>query len=147
MNRAEDAADEEEWRPISGAPLYEVSDQGRVRSWVDWPGRTSPLPRVLRGQFKRGRRVVQLGREGGLHAVDDLMHQIWNTSQVVPFRRIPFRWRRVMLTDKQHRLLIRVLELVDSPVARKLLTPIRTAKLTSFDDPYDLSEFALEEDR
>lgn len=35
----------EEWRPVPGLPDYEVSDQGRVRSWKVYNGQ--PGPRVL----------------------------------------------------------------------------------------------------
>lgn len=36
----------EEWREVPGYPDYEVSDQGRVRSWVAW--HRLPVPRLLK---------------------------------------------------------------------------------------------------
>jgi hypothetical protein len=41
------AADTEGWRPAVGFPDYEVSDQGRVRSWKPYNGQAAP--RVLKG--------------------------------------------------------------------------------------------------
>lgn len=135
---------EERWRPIPGVPFYELSDRGRVRSWADWPGRTHPLPRILRGQTKHGRHVVQFGRHGGLHRVDDLMHRVWRTSEVVQFRPL-LRWRRAMFTEGQHAQLVRVLELMDSPVTRNLLVAVRRAKRVRFHD-LDPHELALEDE-
>lgn len=44
-------SEQEEWRTIPGHPQYEVSDRGRVRSWVPWPA-LAPQPtqaRILKG--------------------------------------------------------------------------------------------------
>lgn len=40
----------EEWRPVVGFPLYEVSSEGRVRSWA----RNKTTPRILK-QWPSGR--------------------------------------------------------------------------------------------
>lgn len=133
---------EERWLPIPGHPHYELSDQGRVRSWVDWPGRTSPLPNILRGASKGGRWRVQLGR-GNLHSVDDLMNRTWGAPNVVPLR-LPTRWRRLMLTESNHEVLVRVLELIDSPVAGALLVRIRAAKRVVLGDPIHPDELTEE---
>ena len=37
----------EEWRAVPGFPGYEVSSLGRVRSWRDFHGGTSSVPRIL----------------------------------------------------------------------------------------------------
>ena len=140
MNDAEDT--EERWRPIPGHPNYELSDHGRVRSWVDWPGRRTPLPNILRGGSKGGRWRVQLGR-GKLHSVDDLMNLTWGAPNVVPLRRST-RWRRLMLTELNHETLTRVLDLIDSPVARTLLVQVRAAKRVALGDPLHPDELTEE---
>lgn len=38
----------EQWRPISGAPGYEVSNLGKIRSWWRNGGRRGPTPVTLR---------------------------------------------------------------------------------------------------
>lgn len=50
-----DEGSTETWRPVVGFPDYEVSDQGRVRSWRrgKWPGRAE-TPRMMRPLVTRG---------------------------------------------------------------------------------------------
>lgn len=50
-------ATREEWRPIPGHPEYEVSNQGRVKSWRKYNG--GPAPRI--------RKPVASGRMGHLY--------------------------------------------------------------------------------
>jgi hypothetical protein len=38
----------ERWLPIPGMPMYEVSDQGRVRSWKNGKWGRAKAPRILR---------------------------------------------------------------------------------------------------
>lgn len=135
--------DEERWRRIPGFPLYEISDQARVRSWKDWPGRKCPLPRMLRVSTVSGRRRVFLGT-GVLRYVDDLMHCVWETSKVVRLPRPP-TFRRVMLTERQHATLVRVLDLIDSPTTKRLIVPVRMAKRVRFSDPIDVRELGYDE--
>lgn len=58
---------EEVWRPVAGTEWrYEVSDAGRVRSWLkrgDWRGTKASEPRLLKpGVDKKGKLYVYLGR-------------------------------------------------------------------------------------
>lgn len=60
---------DEEWREIPGFPMYEVSDQGRVRSWQPQSHTAAPRvqPRVLRPGRSGKRRLytyVNLCRDG-----------------------------------------------------------------------------------
>lgn len=49
-----------EHKPVPGFPLYEVSNDGEVRSWVPWKG--TPVPRVLKQQENpAGYRIVFIG--------------------------------------------------------------------------------------
>ena len=63
----------EEWRPIPNFPGYEVSDQGRVRSYfepigTDWQIADTPQ-RVLKGSSdERGYHTVILGRDAKRYA-------------------------------------------------------------------------------
>lgn len=56
----------ENWKPIPFAPLYEVSDRGRVRSWVQrWCQERRAKPLMLRpGRHKLGYRNVSLSTGG-----------------------------------------------------------------------------------
>lgn len=54
----------EEWRPVPGLEgRYDVSSQGRVRSWAAWRKRPGPDPRILTQKVlpKRGYRFVDIG--------------------------------------------------------------------------------------
>lgn len=65
----------EVWKPIEGYPLYEVSSEGRVRSWVR-AGRSGE-PRVLRGGINsNGYVTVTLARDG-------VQRQSWPVHQLV----------------------------------------------------------------
>lgn len=57
----------EQWRPIPGFPGYDVSDQGRVRSWHTWRGR--PGPRLLKRprMSVKGYHYVNLYDPAGRH--------------------------------------------------------------------------------
>ena len=65
----------EQWRPVAGySGRYEVSDQGRVRSWAPYNGQ--PIPRVLSpGTYKSGHTHVGLCLNGEqtTHAVHRLV--------------------------------------------------------------------------
>lgn len=124
----------EQWRPIPGHDGYELSNLGRVRSWKRWAGAGDP-PRILTIQQKYGRRRIQLGLHGGTHDVAVLMHEIWSVPTWERSSRQPMSWRRLMLSDRQHATLIKILEQVDSPLTRKLLSTVRTAKRVEWDDP------------
>lgn len=58
----------EQWRPVVGHPGYEVSNHGRVRSWLRAGTgnrrRTTPVLRAL-VKIKRGYLTVMLDRDGG----------------------------------------------------------------------------------
>lgn len=57
---------EEEWRPVFGYEgLYEVSDQGRVRSWMAQHGNVREEPWILTGSIDRYgyRHVMLYGKE------------------------------------------------------------------------------------
>lgn len=136
---------DERWRPVPGDTMYEVSDCGRVRSWADWPGRTHPLPHILRGQNRNGQVIFQFGPDQRRHVLSDLMHQVWGASNVLPFCPRPLRFRRVMLTPRQHGQIVRVLELIDSDIARHLLVPVRRARRVLFDDLINPGELAIED--
>ena len=64
---------QENWRPIEGWPGYEVSDQGRVRSWKqrgkargEWIVDRTREPRVLRHDVRNGYpSVVLISKENG----------------------------------------------------------------------------------
>lgn len=134
----------ERWRPIPGFTCYEISDHGRVRSWRDWPGRRCKLPMMLRGQIRAGQHRVYLGRE--MRYIDDLMNDIWGGSKIVRLPPPPPVFRRVMLTQRQHDTMIRVLELIDSPVVRGLMVAVRQAKRVRFYDPLDSDNLVDEGD-
>ena len=53
-----------EWRPIAGWPGYEVSDQGRVRSWK-WPGKD----RKWVADYGRGARILSQETRNGYGSV------------------------------------------------------------------------------
>lgn len=52
----------EEWREIKGHPGYEISDQGRVRSYRTAQGHPSATPRLLSPGIVKGYRQIKLGR-------------------------------------------------------------------------------------
>jgi hypothetical protein len=124
----------EQWRSIPGHSGYDLSSDGRVRSWRAWLGCHQNLPRILKIQQKGNRRWIQLGLHGGRHELAVLMHEIWGTPLVVKGPRLPQSWRRLMLSDRQHADLVKTLELVDSVLTRRLLVAIRTAKKVGWDD-------------
>ena len=59
-----ETAARENWKPVAGFNgSYEVSDQGRVRSWRKRGGGRLAAPRLLRpGRCKSGHMTVMLGR-------------------------------------------------------------------------------------
>lgn len=74
----------EVWKEVDGHPLYEVSDQGRVRSW-NGMGRASVTrarkPRVLsRKPARDGRVTVTLGR-GNFFRVSELVCEAFHGSR------------------------------------------------------------------
>lgn len=58
----------EQWKPVEGWPKYEISDQGRLRSWHKSPNESGhpQIPRILKGGYNRYgyRRAVLVGPEG-----------------------------------------------------------------------------------
>ncbi len=69
----------EQWRPIPGFDgAYEISNQGRVRSWKKW--RSSPGPRIMKIQHRGGSSVIQLGLGGGVHDVARIMEKVWGLA-------------------------------------------------------------------
>lgn len=55
----------ERWKSLKKAPLYEVSDKGRVRSWIGWrDGRRAKKPRVLKPWLNRGYPTVTIAGVG-----------------------------------------------------------------------------------
>lgn len=53
----------ENWRPIPGASMYEVSDLGRVRSYFKWNGR--PVPHVVEGTPRNGYLRIRVIHDDG----------------------------------------------------------------------------------
>jgi NUMOD4 motif len=59
---------QERWVPIAGFHGYEVSDQGRVRSFLTTLGHEGPLrkePHLLKTRVKKGREMVTLSSKYG----------------------------------------------------------------------------------
>lgn len=53
---------QEEWRPVTGHPGYEVSSHGRVRSYRDKQGHPTREPRLMDLQRVQGYLYIKLGR-------------------------------------------------------------------------------------
>lgn len=52
----------EEWRPVADHPGYDISDQGRIRSYRDQQGHTRAVPRLMTPKIVKGYRHIKLGR-------------------------------------------------------------------------------------
>lgn len=65
----------ERWLPVVGFEGYEVSDQGRVRSWRHKSGRRA-RPVLIKGLTERGYRRVGLRREGEARKIMRPVHQL-----------------------------------------------------------------------
>lgn len=73
LGEAPPKTDATEWRPIPDTDgLYEVTLDGRVRSWKPW--HSNPVPREMTVQNpKHGRRTIQLGQRSSARSVDELV--------------------------------------------------------------------------
>lgn len=121
----------EQWRKIPGLDGYEISNRGRVRSWKHW---TAPEPRVLKIQIRNGIPYIRLGCTGKEHVIDDLMEAAWGCPQ------ISMRWRRLMLSEREHAELLELLGALKSDAAKRFSVRLRSAKRVSWYDPIDTDE-------
>lgn len=73
----------ERWVRVDGFERYEVSDQGRVRSWIPW--RNTPLPRLIYigSKGRKEHRMVIL-RDGGGKRTQRLVHRLVLAAFVGP---------------------------------------------------------------
>lgn len=119
----------ESWRPIPGHDGYEISSRGRVRSWKQWVGG----PRVLKIQVRNGTPSIRFA--GKEHIIDALMDQAWGCTDCIT------RWRRIMLTEREHEELVAILRVLSSDAARRLLVRVRSSKRVRWYDPIADDEF------
>lgn len=63
---------EEEWRKISDFPNYEVSNLGRVRSWISTQGKIREAP-LIKTACNNGRGYLKVSLEGDKHR---LVHRL-----------------------------------------------------------------------
>lgn len=70
----------EQWRRVPYAPTYEVSNQGRVRSWrkpLNAGARVIPLIRRLRVRGKHTAVTMRFGCEIKQVSIKKLMQDVW----------------------------------------------------------------------
>lgn len=125
----------EQWRKIPGLDGYEISNRGRVRSWKHW---SAPEPRVLKIQIRNGVPRIRLTPTGKEHIIDDLMQAAWGTPSCI------MRWRRLMLSEREHGELLGLLTALQSDAAKRLVVRLRTAKRVAWYDPIAPDELGQE---
>lgn len=132
----------EQWRPIPGRDGYQLSNRGRVRSVIAWRSRNADLVfdmRVLKVQVVGDRRKIQLGQHG-VFDVDALMYEVWGAPLPLRDPVPPAVWRRIMLTERQHAILVELLAGLDDPRAKDLMVSVRAAKRVMWQDPIQQEE-------